>query len=39
MTPLGVKYFSPISVYTSPFHSNILFVQNIDRVHIIAINA
>lgn len=37
MTKIGVNYFSPIEVYTSDFHPNVLFVQCIDRVLILDI--
>lgn len=35
MDKLGVKYFSPLDVYTSDFHPFVLFIQNVDSVIII----
>lgn len=29
MSSIGIKYFAPLSVITSQFHPNILFIQNI----------
>ena len=37
MTKIGVKYFSPMDVYTSDFHPFVLFVQCLDRVVILDI--
>lgn len=36
-TRIGVKYFSPMDVYTSDFHPFVLFVQCLDRVVILDI--
>ena len=38
MSNIGVNYFSPINVYTSDFHPEVLFVQCLDRVLILDIN-
>lgn len=35
MDKAGVKYFSPIHVYISDFHPNMLFIQCTDRVLIV----
>jgi hypothetical protein len=37
MDKLGVKYFSPIEVYTSDFHPFVLFIHNVDSVIILDI--
>jgi hypothetical protein len=37
MDKLGVKYFSPLEVYTSDFHPYVLFIQNVDSVIILDI--
>ena len=37
MGKLGVKYFSPIEVYTSDFHPFVLFIHNVDSVIILDI--
>jgi hypothetical protein len=37
MDKLGVKYFSPLDVYTSDFHPFVLFIQNVDSVIILDI--
>ena len=37
MDKLGVKYFSPLDVYTSDFHPFVLFIQNVDSVIIVDI--
>lgn len=35
MTRIGVNYFSPVQVYYSDFHPQVLFVQCLDRVLIL----
>ena len=37
MDRLGVRYFSPMDIYTSDFHPFVLFVQCLDRVLILDI--
>lgn len=37
MGQLGVKYFSPLEVYTSDFHPYVLFIHNVDSVIILDI--
>ncbi len=37
MSKLGVKYFSPIEIYTSDFHPFVLFIHNVDSVIILDI--
>jgi hypothetical protein len=37
MGKLGVKYFSPLEIYTSDFHPFVLFVHNVDSVIILDI--
>ena len=32
MDGLGIKYFSPLDIYTSDFHPFVLFIQNVDCV-------
>jgi len=35
MRNAGVKYFSPVDVYTSDFHPYVLFIKCLDRVVIV----
>lgn len=37
MDRLGIKYFSPLEIYTSDFHPFVLFIQNVDSVIILDI--
>lgn len=37
MGKLGIKYFSPLEVYTSDFHPFVLFIHNVDSVIILDI--
>ncbi len=37
MDKLGIKYFSPIEVYTSDFYPFVLFVHNVESVIILDI--
>lgn len=37
MDKLGIKYFSPLDIYTSDFHPFVLFIQNVDSVIILDI--
>jgi hypothetical protein len=34
---LGVDYFSPIDIFISDFHRNVLFITNLDRIIILSI--
>lgn len=35
MTNLGIKYFSPLQVYTSDFHPSVIFIQTTESVIIL----
>lgn len=38
MDRIGVAYFSPLDIYISDFHPNVLFIQNLDRVIILSVS-
>ena len=39
MYQLGVKYFSPMEVHTSIFHTNIIFIKTSDQIIVVDYNA
>ncbi len=39
MFQLGVKYFSPMEVHTSVYHTNIIFIKTSDQIIVIDYNA